>query len=141
GVHAEALKRSADVRAEAVVTDLRDHGGPAPESCRADGDIGGDTPQGLLECSDLREGRADLLGVKVDAHPAHGDQVERSVGHDVVRHDRDAEDASRTARVHTRRAIAALSLAGDQLVSCSDISQPRYPIWTSARARPITSIP
>src|SRR5204863_3907539 len=38
-VHAEALKRSADVRAEAVVTDLRDHGGPAPESCRADGDI------------------------------------------------------------------------------------------------------
>ena len=78
-VDTEAVERTADVVAEAVRTDLGHHAERRP-SRRRDGDVGRAAAEHLPEAPDVGQRHAHLLGVQVDAHAAHGEDLEAARG-------------------------------------------------------------
>ena len=76
GVDAKTRERRPNVVAEAVPTDLRDHRGAPAETGGRHGDVRRTPAEGLRERAHVREVDADLLRVKIDADPAHRDDLE-----------------------------------------------------------------
>ena len=80
-VDAEPAQRVVDVVAERVLAGAADHGRPSAVTCRRDRDVGGAAAEVLAEALDVPQRPAGLQRVDVDPDAAHGQYLERLVGH------------------------------------------------------------
>jgi hypothetical protein len=80
-IHPESAQALPDVGPEPVGADSGDHRRRAAQPRRGHRHVGGASAQRLGETPDLCERDAALLGVEIDAHPAHRQHIEHGRGH------------------------------------------------------------